>query len=53
MPAKKTAPKKTADKTPKTAAKAPKATDKAPKPVAQKSQQQKVESSLMIQGAKL
>jgi len=57
MPAKKTAPKKTADKTPKTAAKAPKAekapkVDKAAKPVAQKSPQQKIESSLMVQGAK-
>jgi len=52
MPAKKTAPKKTADKTPKTAAKAPKAVDKNPKPVAQKPPQQKTESTLMVQGAK-
>jgi len=52
MPAKKTAPKKTATKTPKSTAKSPKPAAKAPKPVAQKSSQQKIESSLMIQGAK-
>jgi len=61
MPAKKTAPKKTAAKTPKPApkavAKVPKAATKAAKPVAAKpaapkSTQPKVESSLMIQGAK-
>jgi len=45
MPAKKTAPKKTADKTPK-----PLAKDSTP--IAQKASQQKIESSLMIQGAK-
>jgi len=46
MPAKKNAPKKTADKTPKTA------TAKAPKPAMQKSPQTKTESALMVQGAK-
>jgi len=52
MPTKKNAPKKTVAKTPKTVAKVPKTAVKAPKPVAQKSPQQKIESSLMIQGAK-
>ena len=52
MPAKKNAPKKTADKTPKVAEKSSKAVAKAPKTVAPKSPQQKIESSLMVQGAK-
>jgi len=52
MPTKKTAPKKTVVKTPKSTAKPPKPAAKAPKPLVQKSAQQKIESSLMIQGAK-
>jgi hypothetical protein len=52
MPAKKSVPKKIAAKTPKSTANRPKPVAKAPKPVAQKPPQQKIESSLMIPGAK-
>jgi len=52
MSAKKNAPKKTIAKTPKSTAKPPNPVAKAPKSPAQKSSQPKVESSLMIQGAK-
>jgi len=59
MPTKKNAPKKAVAKTPKSVAKPskpiakiPKSAIKAPKPIAPKSPQQKIESSLMIQGAK-
>ncbi|MDR2584328.1 MAG: hypothetical protein LBC75_12685 [Fibromonadaceae bacterium] len=52
MPAKKNAPKKTATKPPKPTAKPSKSAAKAPKPVAQKTPQQKVESSLMSSGAR-
>jgi hypothetical protein len=52
MPAKKNAPKKPAAKTPKSAPKIPKSVAKTPKSAAQKSPQQKIESSLMIQGTK-
>ena len=59
MPTKKNAPKKAVAKTPKSVAKPskpiakiPKSAIKAPKPIAPKSPQQKIESSLMISGAK-